>query len=914
MNKLKKIIFSSLLIVSLIVSETNTAQAIGIDSITGGVIDYVISKIFGRLDVDEGELKYFIQTFNVSRRKKQPPQVSLNFTPANPVSGQKVTAVATPTYFLNDSKELYFTWYLKSAGCNKKSNPNEETRRKCDSDGDGNIDENDYKVKAMRIIANNDFEWDKDGAYSNHTDNDGYKAIWGGDDQKGKNNHCYVHNTKTGDEYEIECNKHLFPNAPGETTGDSEFDKGEEEFWHTNPNDPDTADTGNGDEANITGLGLTSFTWNYEKGDEVGVVIEGVSVEPTQVADSSYRIMWALLNNNCETGDADTDYPRTDISDPVYSGSCTDGFGNIRSEVKTVTTVKEFIVNRAGTIATIRTRKNVSQITDANCDGQFDETAVNTPSVTCPDGEGVFDDPDNSGTNITCYAIDKVINLDDSGDNALTADKIKKVSDLNSCLDENMIDPEEGGGIAGKLEVNLDYSPQFPMNDPVEGSDGGDIMSVSSSLQNDEDTGYIRYKWEVFANDQINPESWGDSFTKSEIPEVSQTTGLNLDTFKFRLNFPEETLKKKVSDIQKFYLKVKLTAIENVGDEIREGHSDVIIPVSSTSGKIRVFDATATQSGNDIVLSPGSVEKCLEGFDKTLCPVVKNEILALQVENSGLTDFSWSVNGEAIGQITENCSWGECDSKTGENTNLAYLPILEDESFRYDVELAATDIKNGEKININKMFEVVEPQVKIDSADTASTQPVFLGNYIDLDGKEWPDYSETNFETLAYSPTKLKAIFTGFTPSTENYAWYVDGLKITKDNATDFGYNIDESGILTLPGEQTGKSYDIGILSLYSQDNLIKKILYTYWNVPYDELYEANISKSVTINPVMVLSENSGSVSAAPRSRTKMLASVFSATPQYLTFLLRIVLTSFLILVFSGIILSFFPNTKENEK
>ena len=81
-----------------------------------------------------------------------------------------------------------------------------------------------------------------------------------------------------------------------------------------------------------------------------------------------------------------------------------------------------------------------------------------------------------------------------------------------------------------------------------------------------------------------------------------------------------------------------------------------------------------------------------------------------------------------------------------------------------------------------------------------------------------------------------------------------------------------------------------------------------------DELYEANISKSVTINPVMVLSENSGSVSAVPRSRTKMLASVFSATPQYLTFLLRIVLTSFLILVFSGIILSFFPNTKENEK
>jgi hypothetical protein len=93
---------------------------------------------------------------------------------------------------------------------------------------------------------------------------------------------------------------HLFPSAPGETTGDNKFLVGEEEFWGTNPQDPDTQNTGYGDESNVVGRGMTKFTWNYQVGDQVGVAVEGTSQIPTKHDERSKMIMWALPKNDCD--------------------------------------------------------------------------------------------------------------------------------------------------------------------------------------------------------------------------------------------------------------------------------------------------------------------------------------------------------------------------------------------------------------------------------------------------------------------------------------------------------------------------------------------------------------------------------------------------------------------------------------
>lgn len=93
--------------------------------------------------------------------------------------------------------------------------------------------------------------------------------------------------------------KHLFPKFSGYTSGDGSFGLDEEQKWGTNPNDPSTADNSNKDEANVVGLGQSSFTWNYEPGDKVGVVVEGSSLFTTKYDDSSSMIMWAFSKKDC---------------------------------------------------------------------------------------------------------------------------------------------------------------------------------------------------------------------------------------------------------------------------------------------------------------------------------------------------------------------------------------------------------------------------------------------------------------------------------------------------------------------------------------------------------------------------------------------------------------------------------------
>lgn len=104
--------------------------------------------------------------------------------------------------------------------------------------------------------------------------------------------------------------KHLFPNAPGYASGDGTFGGDEEEFWQTDPNDPNTSDNGNKDEANVVGLGQESFTWNYSRGDKVGVVVEGLSMMPTKHNDSSNAIMWGFSKNNCKLKGATGEYQK----------------------------------------------------------------------------------------------------------------------------------------------------------------------------------------------------------------------------------------------------------------------------------------------------------------------------------------------------------------------------------------------------------------------------------------------------------------------------------------------------------------------------------------------------------------------------------------------------------------------------
>lgn len=892
------------------------------------------------LGVNMGTLDKYIKAFNVSDRKKQPPQVALTFDPVNPVPGQKVAAVAMPKYFTNDDRDLYFTWYLKSARCTDKETDKDDYKYNpdCDLDDSGEVDIEDYKIKAARIIANNDFEWNKDEAYDNHTDNDGYRAFWGGDDQKGKNKYCYIYDVESGNEQGIECDEHLFPKAPKITedgeekvfeTGDGAFGKSEEEFWHTNPNDDDTADTGNGDEANIAGLGITSFSWNYEHGDKVGVVIEGISNEPTRTYDSSYMTMWAFVNNSC-----DNNYDYFEGTE-IENSTVTYEYGDLIPDEGTVEGLPADVISYI--------EGKVQAKVDA--EGEWIEVMIEKKTVTD------FNKSVTTAYITTTYSVSYIAysSNGEAGNKSkakkfpqpteeedISGEAVKKSSDLNMCLYDNLIDPAEGGGQAQKLDINLAYTPEFPINNPEDDPEEGDVLDITSSVINAENPNYLRYKWEIFASNVPNPESWGTAISKGNLPEATQTMGVGLDSFSFRLNLTQDVLDASNPnadiDVNNFYLRAKLTVTENVPKNIteedigtsvkREGYGDVIIPISSTEQRIQVFNTEAADASGEVKLSVGSIERCTEGMEKTLCPITKNEIISLFVEEGDLTDFIWTVNGEPLTPLPSAtpCLSGECEEEDGNiiNTHIAYFPILEDMGFRYTVNLKAMNL-DGEKVNLTRTFEVVEPEVRIMSADQTTCQPVLLGYYEDLDGIEWPDYSTTEFVALGTDNfdegniIKLQGLFSGFVPKEDQYSWIVDGAEINSQTASLFGYGYDtENNIVMLPPKEWKDFYDITLISLYNQDDLTEKALYTYWKVPYSQFYEKTLSANVEIKFTDFIDPATGIISKKNQS-DKILASLLSSTPTYLAFLFRIVITSFLLLISSHIILSFFPEIKNSH-
>jgi hypothetical protein len=244
--------------------------------------------ILGEIGVSKEDVSRAANLTKIAEFKKPPPLVTITFAPANPIPGEKVTAVAVPINFVNQMDSLYFTWYL--------SNPNE---------GETPTDWDEYfdfiekkKLRAMRSYASDGFDWQSTD-YTDDDDADGYNAIRGGADQKGKNNLCYFYNTTSGVYAPHACDFRLFP----EGAGDGTFNQAEEFNWRTNPHAPDTAGIGHPDEANVVGLGANEFSWIYQSGDKVGVGIEGTSYDATDRTDSSYKTMWAYLNGTCNDHD-----------------------------------------------------------------------------------------------------------------------------------------------------------------------------------------------------------------------------------------------------------------------------------------------------------------------------------------------------------------------------------------------------------------------------------------------------------------------------------------------------------------------------------------------------------------------------------------------------------------------------------
>ncbi len=955
-TRIKKAIITFLVIINIFSLTAAPAHADLLGVALGNPMA-LMDTVMGAFGVNKDEIQNTMKSVNVARKKVTPPTVSLTFDPVDPVPGEKVTVTTTPSYFMNMPENLYFTWYIKSARCfDDKLDHDKYTSdykksddfKACDLNGDGEVDIEDYKMKAMRILASNDFDW-QNADYSSDTDNDGYSAPFGGDDQRGKKEHCFVHDVKSGDDNEIACH-HLFPNAPGHTTGDNEFDANEEKFWHTNPKNKDTAGTGHPDEANIVGLGENVFSFSYSAGDQVGVAVEGVSIQPTQISDSSYETMWAFTKNTCgdknniKAGTGNSDYPKTteDTTTTYPNTKAISGSTSVPPPAATdyTTTISTKTVediapntNQVNDNATIRTTTTIhTVVTYVGTDPQLlSETQLNETitSHTCSPSELESGTTGCSGADE--YKSIKMTNFD--------------INNLNDCLYENLVTPTEGGGAKEKLDVSLKYLPENPIND-TSSSKNGDTLSLTASVPNANNAAYLSYTWEVYASDEANPDDWGNPLPKTALDGSTQTSGLGINTLKFNLNFPSP----------KKYLKVKVTVKETLagGGAEREGHADITTPISSSGEYIKVYtaglvylnqsDATPTA---EINASGTSDERCLADIPEkksdgsittspvpaAVCEVAKDELIGMKIDNGTAanptyTDFLWTVDGAPLTCADEH--FKDCFDASGKTGTTIYFPVLKNIGDQYNISLSALNKTTGKRIDLSKVFKISSPDVKIvpegkDNQDTSGKPTclgLVLGEYKDFNNTSYPDHSDTSFQARTGNNIVLTPVFSG-TVGTENfndtagqssncpYQWNIDGTTINADNARNYGYMIDTAhfGRLTLPPKNVGEKYIISLSTTFTPTNSMRQMLNKYWDVTYNEFYEKKLTHNIEIEMV----SNDTTLSQKETSPGKVLATVSSGIPSYFAFLFRMALSGLAIILAIKIIFFVLPKRTFDE-
>lgn len=876
---------------------------------------------------DQGEL------FNVASNKQPAPEVSLYFSPTDPRVGEKITAKAFPVYFSNKEESLYYTWYIKHADCDLDNKPSAAKKSLCDLDNDDRVTVEDWKIEAMRNLVQNGYDSSQTN-YDNDTDDDGYKARFGGDNKTNTPNYCYYHDNASGINYEMaesgnttfdcptgqtpvcmiavqevaagttttstssssssssaggdssgsnsgsasatgdsfdiggstctmaglptcssagtagcatgtprcvtnpasdsagSCGsalstckttstnganpycKHLFPNATGgSTTGDGSFGAKEERFWQTDPNDPDTADNGNKDEANVVGFGRSSLTWNYVVGDKVGVAVEGTSMIATKHDNSSVMIMWAFPKQDCPLSEADG------------TGSYT-------------TSVKSYSVQ------------------------------IETADI-----------------------------------------------DLNKCLERNLIDPTEGGQ-ATNLEVSVSASQAEFIND--ESGDGsGDTVIASAAVSNgNQGSQNSLYEWNVeISNNPQFSSAIGPTANITKDLQNAELLGANkgnaLDVIKLKLDIPRNRsiggrplAEYLVNDTG--YLRFSTRVSENFESGVaRKGRSDVIVKIVSTGRKIVATRVQPTLVGDKMLVSSdlGSVICNDDAFDRNLCRVVKNEIIGLHIDDSDLDNFQWVVNGGTLSCSQTNVSPDCLDSQQNE---FNFLPVTGEVGDTYTVNLTANDVVSGKAVTLSRSFRIVEPGIEVVSSDEAAW-PKLLGQYRDITGQATSctdglcnDFSKDVLQTTEGAAVSVEAKFIpSFLGATAEREWYFNGQLISETEPNKTIFDVTDTA---------GSVMNLIIAAKVTQSDEIRRALYDIWNISPLDSPEIVFGKEMRVE---VLSSEGLAQNTGP---AKYFAAIVSYVPASLIFAFRILVSGALILFATAFLMGALPQEKSLRK
>lgn len=645
-------------------------------------------------------------------------------------------------------------------------------------------------------------------------------------------------------------------------TGDGSFGSEEEKYWGTDPNNPMSSGNGKLDEENIVGRGVNEFTWIYEEGDEIGVVAEGSAHIRTAHDDASFATMFAFLNNRCDIMQEDIDPDKQiDALDKYENGVKVQEMGKFESRTGVYTDDIRGNNTRFDTINMDREDltkclfDNFTPVGQGGKPGKMDITLSFTP------------DKPSSGYKESKK--DSIVHLRPADEITMTAQIENSQKDLTeihfswcaelvtSIKEDRSSEPlqcytETSAGtyqyIPGEFEVNNDtvrfISPA---------STAGDIDIANNN--------------EPFINpDEIRSIGMASiAFSLNNVPEKHPVTGKKVNYLKVRVE-AGENFTEKIEDDQ--------------GNVIREGEGQggyaiAYIPVQRLNNTY--LQANTASSNDDTTLSINT-EICDDTeTNNILCRVGKNEIVGLSLNNaattSGVSDVKFSI--EDAGST--------CIDQCAKNPDNEYFFAATGGTGETITAMASyTDIESGEEFNLTRTFVIADPYIEIIPVEGATRKA--LGAYIDLDGKEYIDESESVFETTAGSTVVLEAIAHPAWGSSEDFYWEIDGETVASQTIT---FPVDESVT------------NVTVQTAYIPDQEQKNALEDHFNLPPLYATDRPALTSAQIVPKSELIVHNGS--------QKIFANISENAPSYILFIIRTFLMIGLIIFITTLIFGIAP-------
>ncbi|MGK2848507.1 MAG: hypothetical protein ACSLEX_00310 [Minisyncoccota bacterium] len=905
-RKTQKIFFITLLIFSVFSANALPVLALSIPGIPSPSKLMSPSKIASemerRYNLDLGAIRNQGEYLNVADNKKMAPETSLFFSPSDPKEGEKISAKAFPLYFSNHESALYYTWFLKHADCNVGISLSGDQRARCDRDGNGRVTVEDWKIEAASIMVQNGYDGSETSTASGD-DNDGYKASFGGENKSNTPDYCYIHDTDSGINYELVKNASnaVYTCPPGTSpvcmVNDESITSGVDSplpagaYFDFTPSGT----------CSVSGLPTCSSALA-----ECGVGSPRCVANPTTTTSCGTPLL------GCSAKSESSARPSCEHLFPKgSSGTSGDGSFGAGEERFWGSNPKDSSTADNGN----KDEANVIGLSQSNFTWNYE--AGDQVGVAI-EGTSMIPTKHDDSSYMIMWAFSKnncpVSRTTQTG---VYSKEIKGYAvtiptaefDLNDCIEKNLVDPTQGGQPTN-LQVTVTATPDHPINDDTEDK-SGDIIIAQASISNaGRNLSNMLFDWkiEMSNNIQFNSKVGTVSDVTNDLKSMqllSNTKGNALDTLRLQMDIAKNAsiggrplsayLKDDIG-----YIRFTPRVTENFSSGVtRKGKSDVIVKFTSSGKKISAYKAKAQKNGDKMKVSlPGNGGLICndDALDRSVCRIIKNEVIGLKIDKAGLQNFRWTINGEPL-LCSKSAVSGDC--LDGEQNEINFFPVTGNVGDAYTVNVTANDVKTGKVFTITRTFNIIEPTVVIEPANKDSVWPKLLGQYKDIIGQATTacpgglcdDVSNFILQTTPGNDVKLKARFIpSFLGNNASQRWTIDGSTPQEGTKNTLDFRADKIA---------GDIYNINFTAQIAQSDDTRRALFDIWNVsPFDSVISnLGVSRQIELEDT--------SIAQSPNNQSKYLAAIALYIPASVLFTLRILLTALLVLFTTHFLLLF---------